>query len=158
MNAVITTDIKAERHITIGNTTHKQWRFFLVINVEHFIQVWDVFIKLNQERYDVRGEYRFDDGPFSALRGSYGHAKYTHTEFEDVGEPGTIFNSDGWETRGELVQRARDGWNGAVGVQALERNFEAIGEEAFVPTTKIDEQGLYTVQRYDHDRYGFETT
>ncbi|MDZ4322098.1 MAG: TonB-dependent receptor plug domain-containing protein, partial [Phenylobacterium sp.] len=55
-----------------------------------------VFIKLNQERYDVRGEYRFDDGPFSALRGSYGHADYTHTEFEDVGQPGTVFNSDGW--------------------------------------------------------------
>ena len=116
----------------------------------------EVFINLEQERWDARGEYRFDAGPFAKARASYGHADYTHTEFEGPGQPGTIFNSDGWETRGELVQRARDGWNGAVGVQALERNFEAIGEEAFVPTTKIDEQGLYTVQRYDHDRYGFE--
>ncbi len=115
-----------------------------------------VFIKLNQERYDVRGEYRFDDGPFSALRGSYGHAKYTHTEFEDVGEPGTVFNSDGWEGRADLVQRERNGWNGAVGVQGLSRNFQAIGEEAFVPTVDIDELGVYTVQRLDRAHYGFE--
>lgn len=115
-----------------------------------------VFIKLNQKRWDARGEYRFDSGPFSALRGSYGHADYTHTEFEAVGEPGTIFNSDGWEGRADLVQRERNGWNGAVGVQALSRNFEAIGEEAFVPSGKIDELGLYTVQRLDLGNHGFE--
>ncbi len=115
-----------------------------------------VFIKLNQKRWDARGEYRFDSGPFSVLRGSYGHADYTHTEFEAVGEPGTIFNSDGWEGRADLVQRERNGWNGAVGVQALSRNFEAIGEEAFVPSVKIDELGLYTVQRLDLGNHGFE--
>jgi len=115
-----------------------------------------VFIKLNQKRWDARSEYRFDSGPFSALRGSYGHADYTHTEFEAVGEPGTIFNSDGWEGRADLVQRERNGWNGAVGVQALSRNFEAIGEEAFVPSVKIDELGLYTVQRLDLGNHGFE--
>lgn len=115
-----------------------------------------VFIKLNQKRWDARGEYRFDSGTFSALRGSYGHADYTHTEFEAVGEPGTIFNSDGWEGRADLVQRERNGWNGAVGVQALSRNFEAVGEEAFVPSVKIDELGLYTVQRLDLGNHGFE--
>lgn len=115
-----------------------------------------VFIKLNQKRWDARGEYRFDSGPFSALRGSYGHADYTHTEFEAVGEPGTIFNSDGWEGRADLVQRERNGWNGAAGVQALSRNFEAIGEEAFVPSVKIDELGLYSVQRLDLGNHGFE--
>lgn len=115
-----------------------------------------VFIKLNQKRWDARGEYRFDSGPFSALRGSYGHADYTHTEFEAVGEPGTVFNSDGWEGRADLVQRERNGWNGAVGVQALSRNFQAIGEEAFIPTVDIDELGIYTVQRLDRSNHGFE--
>ena len=73
-----------------------------------------------------------------------------------MGEPGTIFNSDGWEGRADLVQRERNGWNGAVGVQALSRNFEAIGEEAFVPTVDIDELGIYTVQRLDRGNHGFE--
>ena len=115
-----------------------------------------VFIDLQQERFDARGEYRFDTGPFRSIRGTYGQADYTHTEFEGPGEPGTIFNSDGKEARLDLVQRERDGWNGAIGIQGLERTFEAIGEEAFVPTTDIEEQGIYTVQRLDRDGYGFE--
>lgn len=115
-----------------------------------------VFIDLQQERFDARGEYRFDTGPFRSIRGTYGQADYTHTEFEGPGEPGTIFNSDGKEARLDLVQRERNGWNGAIGIQGLERTFEAIGEEAFVPTTDIEEQGIYTVQRLDRDGYGFE--
>lgn len=115
-----------------------------------------VFIDLQQERFDARGEYRFDTGPFRSIRGTYGQADYTHTEFEGPGEPGTVFNSDGQEARLDLVQRERDGWNGAIGIQALERTFEAIGEEAFVPTSDIEERGIYTVQRLDRDGYGFE--
>lgn len=116
----------------------------------------DVFIELKQTREDVRGELRFDSGPFQAVRGSFGHAEYTHTEFEGPGEPGTIFNSDGQEGRIDLIQRNRDGWNGAVGLQALTRTFEAIGDEAFVPTSDIDEVGVYTVQRLDRDGWGLE--
>jgi iron complex outermembrane receptor protein len=116
----------------------------------------DVFIQLDQTREDVRGELRFDGGPFQKLTGSYGHAEYTHTEFEGPGQPGTIFNSDGQEARVDLVQRNRAGWNGAVGVQALSRTFEAIGDEAFVPTSDIDEAGLYTVQRLDRPGWGLE--
>lgn len=116
----------------------------------------DVFIELKQTREDVRGELRFDGGPFQAVRGSFGHAEYTHTEFEGPGEPGTIFNSDGQEGRLDLIQRNRDGWNGAIGLQALTRSFEAIGDEAFVPTSDIDEVGIYTVQRLDRDGWGLE--
>lgn len=115
-----------------------------------------VFIKLNQDRYDLRGEYRFDQGPIQKVRGSVGHATYTHTEFEDVGAPGTIFNSDGTEARVDLVQRNQNGWNGAWGMQGLKRTFEAIGEEAFVPTSDISEMGLYTVQRLDRAGWGVE--
>jgi len=121
----------------------------------------DVFIRLNQTREDVRGEYRFDAGPFSALRGNYGHAEYTHTEFEGPGEPGTIFISDGQEGRIDLVQRERPvgekgAWNGGIGVQALTRDFSAIGAEAYVPSTRIEEQGIYVIQRHDRGATGFE--
>ena len=116
----------------------------------------EVFIDLHQERTDVRGEYRFAQGPFQAVRGSFGQADYTHTEFEDAATPGTIFYSDGWEGRADLVQRDRSGWNGAIGVQSLSRDFSAIGDEAYVPSTQITENGIYTVQRLDRDRYGFE--
>ncbi|GAA0642503.1 TonB-dependent receptor [Brevundimonas lenta] len=116
----------------------------------------EVYIELKQTREDVRGEWRLDNGPLQAIRGAFGHAQYEHTEFEGPGEPGTIFNSDGQEGRIDLVQRARDGWNGAVGFQALSRTFEAIGDEAFVPSSDVEEIGAYTVQRLDREHWGLE--
>lgn len=115
-----------------------------------------VFIQLDQTREDVRGELRFDGGPFQKVTGSYGRADYTHTEFEGPGEPGTVFTSDGQEARVDLVQTNRGGWNGAVGVQVLERDFAAIGDEAFVPTSAVEERGIYTVQRLDREGWGLE--
>ena len=115
-----------------------------------------VFIELEQQRFDARGELRFDTGPFRALRVAAGQADYTHTEFEDVGEPGTVFESDGWEARADLIQRDQNGWNGAVGVQVLSRDLSAIGEEAYIPASTTDEAGVYAVQRWDRDGYGFE--
>ena len=114
-----------------------------------------VSIGLEQTRYDLRGELAFDAGPFSAARLSAGRADYSHTEFEGD-EIGTRFFSDGYEGRFELIQRERNGWQGVVGLQLLDRTFDAVGDEAYVPRTDIAEQGLYTVQRFDRGGLGFE--
>ncbi len=114
-----------------------------------------VSIGLEQTRYDLRGELRFDSGPFSAARLSAGWADYQHTEFEGD-EIGTRFFSDGYEGRFELIQRERNGWQGVVGLQVLDRTFDAVGDEAYVPRTEISEKGLYTVQRFDRGGLGFE--
>ncbi len=114
-----------------------------------------VSIGLEQTRYDLRGELALDTGPFSAARLSAGWADYSHTEFEGD-ETGTRFFSDGYEGRFELIQRERNGWQGVVGLQLLDRTFDAIGDEAYVPRTDIAEQGLYTVQRFDRGGLGFE--
>lgn len=114
-----------------------------------------VSIGLEQTRYDLRGELNFDGGPFSAARLSAGWADYAHTEFEGD-EVGTQFFSDGYEGRLELIQRERNGWQGVVGAQLLDRTFDAVGDEAYVPRTGIREQGLYTVQRFDRGGLGFE--
>jgi len=115
----------------------------------------DVAIDLEQTRYDLHGELNGDFGPFSTVRVSAGYADYEHVELEG-GSPGTRFLSDGWEGRVELVQAERDGWKGAVGVQGLKRNFDAIGDEALVPRTKISEAGVFTLQRLDRDAWGVE--
>jgi iron complex outermembrane receptor protein len=83
------------------------------------------------------------------------HAKYEHAEVSvEDGEVGTRFLSNGTEGRLELVQKEHDGWQGAVGFQALERHFEAIGDEAFVPSTDIKEYGVFTLQRLDKGDWG----
>ena len=115
----------------------------------------EVRIKLKQTRVDGRGALNFDGGPFASVRFAGGYADYKHTEFEGD-EVGTTFLSKGEEGRIELVQRDRNGWQGALGLQALHRSFDAIGEEALIPRTKIDEWGVFTLQRYDKEAWGLE--
>lgn len=114
-----------------------------------------VAIELEQLRVDVRGESRAPIGPFATTRLTLGYADYEHVELEG-GEIGTRFLSEGVEGRLEFVQRERDGWNGAVGLQALTRDLDAVGAEAYVPATTAGEVGAFTVQRVDRERWGYE--
>ncbi len=115
----------------------------------------DVHIDLKQTRVDTRGGLDMDIGPFSSVKFAGGYSDYKHTEFEGD-EPGTTFLSKGYEGRVELVQPTRDGWQGAVGFQGLHRTFDAIGDEALIPATKINELGVFTLQRLDKDSWGVE--
>jgi len=116
-----------------------------------------VYIDLKQTRVDGRGEAGIDLGLFDKARFSIGYADYKHREIEvDGGAVGTTFLSEGVEGRVELVQRERDGWQGALGVQGLLRTFEAIGDEAFIPPVDIDELGVFTLQRLDLESWGVE--
>ena len=116
-----------------------------------------VYIDLKQTRYDVRGETRLNLGPFEKARFSVGYADYQHSEISvDTGAVGTTFLSKGAEGRVELVQAEHDGWKGAVGFQVLGRDFQAIGDEAFIPPVKIHEVGAFIIQRLDRDTWGVE--
>lgn len=114
-----------------------------------------VTIGLEQTRYDLRGVYDFAGGPLAQVRFAGGYADYTHTEFEGD-ETGTIFASEGYEGRVEVVQRRQGGWDGAFGLQALSRDFNAIGDEAYVPQTDVVEYGAFVLQRLDRGGWGLE--
>lgn len=114
-----------------------------------------VTIGLKQNRYDLRADYRFDGGFFSSARLRVGMADYEHIEFEGD-EVGTVFKSEGIEGRFELAQRDRNGWRGATGIQYFERDFDAIGAEAFVPPNRSTQFGLFTVQEIDFGQFGLE--
>jgi iron complex outermembrane receptor protein len=116
-----------------------------------------VYIDLKQTRVDFRGETGVDLGLFDQARFSVGYADYKHAEVEVASRAvGTVFRSEGAEGRVELVQRERDGWQGAVGFQGLVRDLEAIGDEAFIPPVQIDELGVFTLQRLDLESWGLE--
>ncbi|MFT4911471.1 MAG: iron complex outermembrane receptor protein [Brevundimonas sp.] len=115
----------------------------------------DVTIQLEQTRYDVRGEHTLGTPWFDKVRLGAAYADYTHTEFEGA-DTGTVFFSNGYEGRLELIQRPRNGWQGVIGGQLLDRDFDAAGAEAYVPRTTTREHGLYTVQRLDRDAWGIE--
>ena len=96
-----------------------------------------VHLELSQKRYDVQGELYRPDGFLRGLKGRFGHNDYEHTEFEGD-EVGTKFLDNGSEGRLEALHRAFGPVTGSFGVQVKKRNFEAIGEEAFVPPTSTD--------------------
>ncbi len=100
-----------------------------------------VTIAMTQHRYEVRGG--LDElGVFKSLRAKVARTEYTHTEYEGE-QTGTVFDNTSTEARLELVHEPLFGWNGAFGLQWGQRDFEAIGEEAFVPPSKGKDAGLF---------------
>jgi len=107
-----------------------------------------VTIDLDQIRVDVNAALEFD-GIIERVQFFGGYADYEHTEFEAPGEVGTVFTNEGFEGRLEAIQRENNGWAAAYGVQIRQRDFAAIGEEAFVPPTETNQIGIYTFQEKD---------
>ncbi len=106
-----------------------------------------VSIDLVQDRLDVAGEVRGDLLAFQTARVRFGYADYRHVELEGD-EVGTTFTNEAWEGRLELVQKPmlEGNWSGASGVQLSSRDFEAIGDEAFVPPSETFNWGVFTFQ------------
>lgn len=114
-----------------------------------------VRVDLTQQRYDLRGGI---SRPFGLFRGAnlrFGTTDYEHRELEGA-ETGTIFRNDSWEGRLELLQRQLGSLSGSFGLQALSRDFEAIGEEAFVPPTQTDSWAAFTFQEIVRDDWRFQ--
>lgn len=105
-------------------------------------------LDMQQTRIDARADIA-TFGFIDRVKMRFGAADYTHAELEPSGEAGTIFNNKSLEGRLELVQRKQGGWQGASGVQFVARDFEAIGEEAFIPRNNSSQFGIFTLQQFD---------
>ena len=114
-----------------------------------------VTIDLDQTRIDLNGALEID-GFIEKVQFFGGYADYEHTEFEAPGEVGTVFTNEGYEARLEAIQRENNGWAAAYGIQLRNRDFSAIGEEAFVPPTETDQIGIYTFQEIELGQFHLE--
>lgn len=101
-----------------------------------------VRVDLRQRRVDLRAELRRDLGPIAGFKVRLGTSDYEHRELEGE-EVGTRFLSDGFEGRVEARHRPLGRLSGAWGVQAGRRDFEALGEEAFVPPSRADQRAVF---------------
>lgn len=113
-----------------------------------------VAIGLRQTRADLRAEVE-TGGFVEKLRARVGFADYSHTEFEGD-EVGTVFQTQGIEGRLEAIQANRDGWRGVTGMQFFNRDFAAIGAEAFVPQNLTSQIGFFTLQEVGLGRWDVE--
>lgn len=105
------------------------------------------YIDLKQTRLDMQGVLLQPTGSFNSVRARLGANIYTHTEFEDVGVPGTKFYNTEQELRLEAEHKKIGTFNGVIGVQAGQRRFEARGEEALAPKTDSMQIGLFAIEK-----------
>ncbi|GAA5525290.1 putative TonB-dependent receptor NMB0964 [Microbulbifer aestuariivivens] len=105
----------------------------------------NVRIDLAQTRYDLKGERRLDDEYWDRLSFRLGYNDYQHVEI-DAGEPGTRFTNKAWEGRVELTHDAGEEWRGAYGLQLSNKDFAAIGDEAFIQPSNTRAAGLFAMK------------
>lgn len=100
------------------------------------------FVRLDSERYDLRGEYRDLGMGLERVRLRAGVTRYSHDEI-DEGEVSTTFKNQGFDVRLEATHRPIAGWRGVIGVQSIESRFSALGDEAFLPKTDTRTAGVF---------------
>ena len=108
-----------------------------------------VRLHMKQDRADMRAEVPVNGSFLESIRFRAGFADYQHQEIEDTGEVGTTFYNQSMESRLELIQANRGGWDGAIGGQFFTRKFHVEGEEKFLPRNETTQLGLFTLQSID---------
>mgnify|MGYP002784543322 CR=1 FL=1 len=105
----------------------------------------DVTIKMRRDKLALAGEWRRPDGPLRTLRGRAQFTDYEHTEFEGA-EVGTVFRNRGHDARFEAEHAPLGALKGVVGLQLEDGDFEAVGDEAFVPGSRTRQAALFAYE------------
>lgn len=101
-------------------------------------------LDLEQTRIDFELGINNPFANFKSFNLRVGYNDYEHQEIEPNGEVATDFQNDAWEARTELVFDT-DNYDGAFGIQHTNREFSAVGEEAFVPPVDSIDTGAFLV-------------
>lgn len=112
----------------------------------------DVRIDMDQQRWELAGEIRELRGPIQKLKLRMAHTDYQHVELED-GNVATTFKNRGMEGSLEATHIPWAGINGVVGYQFQNTRFQALGEEAFVPSVVTQTQALYVYEELPIDKH-----
>jgi iron complex outermembrane receptor protein len=116
----------------------------------------DITIRMRRDKLALMGEVRGLGGFIETVRGQAGFTDYRHDEIEGTGAIGTTFKTRGADMRVEAVHAKRPlaggQLNGVFGLQGESSRFEALGEEAFVPTTRTRQLGAFVLEQWAIDK------
>ncbi len=120
-------------------------------------------LDMEQRRVDLKSSYELS-GPVSSIDFRFSRNDYEHRELEktpEATEVGTLFKNRASEARliarhipvslGDSAQIS-----GALGLQFGDRDFSAVGEEAFIPASDIRHQAIFLVEELAFDRWIYE--
>lgn len=112
----------------------------------------DVLIDMQSHRWDVASEFS-DLGPIiNRIKFRMAATDYKHVELED-GAVGTTFKNRGVEGSLEAGHAKIGNLTGVVGFQLSNTNFEALGEEAFVPSVNTQTKAAYFYEELPIDQF-----
>lgn len=106
-----------------------------------------ILIDAEQTRYDLRSVLEFDGQWLEQLRSSVSYTDYEHVEVEN-GEAATEWSNETTELRIEAQHAEHNGFHGVAGLQLIDREFAAEGEESYVPAADIQRLGVFAVEDY----------
>ncbi|HOY71067.1 MAG TPA: TonB-dependent receptor [Methylotenera sp.] len=105
---------------------------------------------MRSDRVDVATEFRQLGNVVNRVKARMAYTDYQHQEIED-GEVGTTFNNTGVEGSVELGHAKLGNMEGVLGFQFQNTNFEALGDEAFVPSVNTQSKALYVYEELPMD-------
>lgn len=117
------------------------------------------YVKLDSERWDLRGELLEPFAGFTRARLRASYTDYGHDEIErteGIDSVGTRFRSKASDARVELEHAPLGGWRGVLGLQTGRRDFRADGDEAYVPPTVTTRQAAFLTEEYTLSDWRFE--
>ncbi|MDR7269250.1 iron complex outermembrane receptor protein [Pelomonas saccharophila] len=107
----------------------------------------DVTIRMQRQRIATAGEWATADSPVHRVSWQLSRNRYEHQEVEGTGEVGTTFKSTGTDGRVEIEHAAVGPVKGLIGLQTESLDFSALGEEAFVPSTRTRNTGVFLLEQ-----------
>ena len=111
-----------------------------------------VTIKMKQQRFDLAAQWLAPTENIKSVDLKFVQSRYEHTEF-DGGEPGTTFKNDGYQTRLDVVHNKIGIFEGAFGLQVINFDFSALGEEGFLPKTNTRAYSAFIYEETRLDRW-----
>ena len=116
----------------------------------------DIRIDLKQYRYDGLAELTNPTDSIDSISLRTAYNNYRHFEVEEDGEIATTFDNEEIESRLELIHSVNDNWKNAFGVQYNDREFSAVGEEAFIQPLDEKRYGIFGVTRMTNSLWDTE--
>lgn len=112
----------------------------------------DVTIRMKRDRLAVAGEVRDLPGLVRSVRWQGSASDYRHEEVEGTGAVGTTFKHLGGDLRLEAAHAKQSLGAGALegvwGLQGETARFQALGDEAFVPSTQTRQLAAFVLEQW----------
>lgn len=106
---------------------------------------------MKSDRWDIASEFSDLGSIVSRVKVRLAHTDYQHQEIEN-GAVGTTFKNRGIEGSFEAGHAKIGNLTGVLGFQFQNTNFEALGDEAFVPGVNTQIQALYVYEELPFDQ------